>query len=65
MTLSEDYGDVVRAWLNTNNNITEEYRGQEREDIKKRAHDNKFPFISSQSVIEIREISVHFLTISY
>ena len=37
MTLSSIYGDVVRAWLSTNNNMTEECRT-----IDRREKDQKF-----------------------
>ena len=50
MTLSSIYGDVVKAWLSTNNNMTEECRGEEREDLRnklttldRREKDQKFP----------------------
>ena len=34
MTLSSIHGDVVKVWLSTNNNMTEECRGEEREDLR-------------------------------
>ena len=50
MTLSSIHGDVVKVWLSTNNNMIEECRGKEREDIHnqltaldRREIDQKFP----------------------
>ena len=50
MTLSEDYKVPVKVWLSTNDNMIEECRGQEREDIKnqlttinRREKDQRFP----------------------
>jgi hypothetical protein len=50
MTLSSIHGDVVKAWLSTNNNMTEECRGEERKDLRnelttlnRREIDQKFP----------------------
>ena len=50
MTLSSIYGDVVKAWLSTSNNMTEKCRDQVREDIKnelttidRREKDDQFP----------------------
>ena len=47
MTLSSIYGDVVRAWLSTNNNMTEECRT-----IDRREKDQRFPDLDEDARLD-------------
>jgi len=56
MTLSKDYEVPVRAWLNTDDNMTEECSGQERQGIKnelttidRREKDNQFKHLDEDA----------------
>ena len=58
MTLSEDYKVPVKVWLSTNDNMIEECRGQEREDIKnqlttinRREKDQRFPDLDEDAML--------------
>ena len=58
MTLSSIYGDVVKAWLSTSNNMTEKCRDQVREDIKnelttidRREKDQRFPDLDEDAML--------------